>query len=141
MTVADPRPALRFYVLADAAIASIVGIRMFAGRMPQGEIRTSIVFTRVSGVGDHHLQGPSGLARARFQIDAWAQTLDAAVALADLIKARIDGFRGTIQWDDNSPGNALTIQGIFFESESEDYDDTAKLYRARRDYFVNYDER
>lgn len=139
VTIADFRPALRQYLLDDAAIAARVADRVFAVRLRQGERRQSIVFSRISGLGDHHMQGSSGLSRPRVQIDCWAASLDVAVALANLVKARIDGFRGS--WFHGLPAKAVVIQGVFFDSERESYDDHADLYRMSRDYFIWYAER
>lgn len=135
------RAALRHYLLADGGIAGIVGTRVFPIKLPQGEIRPSIVYTRISDAGDHHMGGASGLGRPRIQVDSWAQTYDVAAALADSVKERIDGFRGSIQWDENSPGNSVPVQGVFFEGSRDLYDETAKLHRVSQDYFIAYEER
>lgn len=148
MSLADIRVALRTYLIADAAIAAVIDsgatapvrYRAFSIKLPQGENRTSIVFTRVSGLSGVTSSGREGLTRPRIQIDCWAPTADAACSLADLVKERIDGFRGAVQWDDNSPGNAITVQGVFMDMEREDYDDAAKLYRMSRDYLIWFEE-
>lgn len=140
MTLADIRPALRWYLLQDSAILALVGTRVYPIKLPQPTTQPSIVYTRISGLGDHHSEGASGLTRPRVQVDCWAPTHDVASVLANLVKGRIDGFSGTIAWDDNSPGNAVAVQAIMFESEREDYDDTAKLYRVSRDYMIWYEE-
>lgn len=132
----DIRPALRAFLLADAGIAAVVGTRVYPIKIPQGVNAASIVYTRVSGRGDYHMAGPSGLAMPRFQIDAWAPTGDAATALAALIKARIDGFRGVM----GSGPAAVTVQGVFLLDEREDYDDTVKLHRMSRDYAIDFEE-
>src|SRR5262245_24423190 len=112
--VADLRPQLRAFLLADSGISAAVGgERVFPVTLPQGENRPSVVYTRISGVGDHHMQGASGLARPRYQIDAYAPLADEANALADLVKARLDGYRG--------PMGVITVQGAFFETERDDY--------------------
>lgn len=142
MTLADIRVGLRALLLANAAISPAVGAsRVYPLVLPQGTTATSIVYSRISGIGDHHSTGPSGLARPRFQVDCWATTHNAAAALALLVKECLDGYQGSVQWDDNSPGNAIEIQGIFFDSERENYDSEAKLYRVSHDYFVWYEER
>ena len=92
-------------------------------------------------MGDHHMQGPSGLARPRIQIDCWAQTVDAADSLGRLVKERIDGYRGSMLWGENSPEEAIVVQGIFFDSEREDFDAAVNLYRSSKDYFVWFEER
>jgi len=132
--VKDIRKALRSFLLADAAIVAVVVDRVYALRIPQGVKASSIVVTRVSGPGDYHLSGPSGLINARIQIDAWAITADAAATLANLVKDRIDGYRGTM----GTGGNIITVHGVFVADLREDYDDEAELYRSGRDFFVHH---
>lgn len=133
----DLRPALRAFLLSDAAIASVVdGARVYPQRIPQGETRESIVYTRVSGEGDYTMQGPSGFVRPRFQVDAWASTADAATALANLIKDRLDGYRGVM----GEGADAVTVHGVFVADEREDFDEAANLHRSGRDYFIHHIE-
>jgi uncharacterized protein DUF3168 len=149
MTLQDIRVGLRAYLLDDATIAAAVDsgasaslrYRVFAVRLPQGETRASIVYSRISGQGDHHMEGASGLNRTRVQIDCWAQTADAADLLARQVKERIDGYRGSILWGEDSPAEAIVVQGIFFDSEREDFDETANMHRSSKDYLVWYEER
>lgn len=132
----DIRPALRAFLLADAGIAAVVGARVYPIKIPQGVNLACIVYTRISGRGDYHHGGPSGLAMPRFQIDAWAPTGDAATALANLIKDRINGYRGVMGTDPAS----VTVQGVFLLDEREDYDDAVRMSRMSRDYAIDYEE-
>lgn len=138
MAVKDIRPALRAFLLGDATLSTTVGgARIYPVRLPQGITAASLVYNRISGVGDHHMQGPSGLARPRIQIDAWAPTADGASALADLVKARLDGYRGEM----GSGPAVVTVHGVFFDGERDlPFDDASKLYGVSRDYFVHYRE-
>lgn len=139
--IKDIRPALRAFLLADPAVSSAVGgVRIYPLVLPQGQKLASIVYSRVSGQGDHHMQGPSGLTRPRFQIDAWAESLDAAVVLADLVKERIDGFRGVMP-NTGSPSDDVNVQGVFFDTEREDFQPDIKMSRMSRDYIVWFEER
>lgn len=133
----DIRPALRSFVLGSPEIAAVVVARMFPGKLPQGTTQASIVYNRVSGAGDYHMQGLSGFAKHRIQIDAWAPTAEVASSLADLIRDRIDGYRGDM--GSMSPP-VVTVQGVFMVDQREDYDDAAKLYRMSRDYFIDFME-
>jgi hypothetical protein len=133
----DIRPALRSFLLADSSIATAVAARVYPIKLPQGTTGASIVYNRISGGGDYHMQGLSGFAHHRFQIDAWASTANAATALADLIRDRIDGYRGDMGAD--SPP-VVTVRGVFMVDQREDYDDEAKLHRMSRDYFIDFME-
>lgn len=121
-------------MLADSGIASAVGSsRIYPVLLPQGQRNASLVYTRASGIGDHTMTGASGLARPRFQIDAWAATADAAQSLADLVKARIDGYSGIM--------GSVEVQGVFCDMEREGYDDDVQLFFVGRDYFIWFAER
>lgn len=132
----DIRPALRAFLLADAGIAAVVATRVYPIKIPQGVNAASIVYTRVSGQGIYHMGGPSGLAMPRYQVDAWAPKADDATTLANLIKGRIDGFRGVM----GAGAEAVTVQGVFLIDEREDYDDAVKLHRMSRDYAIDFEE-
>jgi hypothetical protein len=140
--IADLRPALTSYLLADAAVSALVGgVRVHPGVLPQGERQPTIVYNLVSEVTDHHMLGPSGLVMVRVQIDAWAQTPDAADALARAIKLRIDGAAGDWTYGDDSPPDNLQVQGVFADTARWDYAADIGMHRASRDYLIHYGER
>ena len=142
MTLVDLRPGLKAYLLADSAVSAAVGgARIYPLQLPQDVTQPSIVYQRVSGQGSHHMQGPSSLTRPRLQIDCWADNPDDAAALADLVKVRLDGFRGTIPYGSDSPQATVNVQGVFFEDERDLFDAATTLYRTSRDYFFWFDER
>ncbi len=134
MILKDIRAGLRTFLLADVAIAAVVTARVYPVRLPQGIKDASIVYSRISAQGDHHMQGPSGLARVRMQIDCYAQTAAAANSLANLVKEAIDGHSGSM--------GSVPVQGVFFESERDlPFDDVSGMYGVSRDYFITYEER
>lgn len=133
----DIRPALRSFLLGSPEIATIVAARLYPIKLPQGTTGPSIVYNRISGAGDYHMQGLSGFAKHRYQIDAWAPTAEVATTLADLIRDRIDGYQGPMGAD--SPPT-IEVQGVFMADQREDYDDAAKLHRMSRDFFITFIE-
>lgn len=141
MALKDIRPALRAFLVADTAIADLVKTgsvtRIYPGKMPQGQTATSIVYSEISGQGDQHSQGASGLARVRMQIAAWAISADAAHALYLAIKERIDGYRGAM----GSGATLVNVQGVFLDSWRDQEDTEANLIGKIADYFINYEER
>lgn len=141
MTIPDIRLGLREFLHDDPGIAAVVGATLASARiypvvMAQGNLLACIVFTKISGQGDHYMQGPTGLARPRYQIDAWAPSADVATALGNLVKERLDGFKGPMPYGSNSPQATITVQGAFFTDEREDYDAEKKMHRVSRDYFI-----
>jgi hypothetical protein len=132
----DIRLALREFLLSDPDIVTIVGDRIYPIKIPQGVSASCIVYTRISDVGDYHLAGPSGIAGPRIQIDAWAVSANKSVTLANLVKTKIDGFRGVMGTGDN----AVKVLGVFVADMREDYDDAAKLFRSGRDFFLHHIE-
>lgn len=134
MALADIRVGLRTYLLSVTAISNAVGgNRIYPGILPQGEKQPSIVYNRITGQGDNTMDGPSGLSRPRFQIDAWAASADEAAELANLVKEHIDGYRGLM--------GDVVVQGVFFDSERDDYQADIKMFRVSRDYLIWYEER
>lgn len=137
MSLKDIRVGLRSFLAADATIAGLVvtgsTTRIYPVKMPQGVTATSIVYNEISGQGDHHMEGSSGLVRVRMQIGAWATTADAAHALFLAIKGRIDGYRGLM--------GAVDVQGCFIDSWRDLEDTENKMFGKVADYFINYSER
>jgi hypothetical protein len=140
--LADVRPALRANLLADGTISTAVGgTRIHPTVLPQGVKASSLVFNVISEITDHTTQGASGLVMVRVQIDAYAQTTDAADALARAVKERIDGFSGEWTYGSSSPPDTVEIQGVFSDTARTDYQSETELFRVSRDYRIHFSER
>jgi hypothetical protein len=139
--IKDIRPALRTFLLADAGIRAVVGnARVFEYLLPQGVRDTSLVYQAVSELGDHHMQGPSGLTAIRMQIDAYAELRDTATTLANGVKGRLDGFRGW--WPMAAPGDSIKVRGVFFDGVVPiAWDEASSLHRVGRLYIIHFGER
>jgi hypothetical protein len=136
MGLIDLRPGLCAFLLADAAIAGLVATRIYPVKLPQGITAPSIVYNEISGQGDHHNEGASGLVRVRMQIAAWAQTADAAHALFLAVKNRLDGYRGPM----GAGATLVTVQGAFVDSWRDVDDTVANLRGKAADYFLFFEE-
>lgn len=135
----DIRPALRYFLLADSTISTLVGgVRIHTVRLPQGQREPSIVYNRISEGADYTNDGDSGLSQARFQIDAWATRQDSAVELANAIYDRLTGHRGTVEFGSGSPQDSIEFRAAFLQQGREDYDSAAELYRMSRDFTIWY---
>jgi hypothetical protein len=133
MSLKDIRAGLRTFLLADGAVAALVATRIYPVKLPQGITAPSIVYNEISGQGDHHNEGPSGLVAVRMQIAAWAQSADAAHALFLAVKEAIDGYRGMM--------GSVEVQGVFVGNWRDLEDATANLRGKVADYFIHYSER
>jgi hypothetical protein len=140
MSLKDIRPALRAFLAADAAIAALVvsggTTRIYPVKLPQGVNATSIVYNDISSQTGLHNEGSDGLTSTRMQIAAWAQTADAAQALALAIKNRLHGYAGSM----GSGGGQVNVQLARFESWRDQEDETAKLRGKLSDFIISYDE-
>jgi len=138
LTLVDVRFGLAELLTSNASINAIVNGRVFPVLMPQGETRDSVTYTRITELESYKMDGPSGLIAARFQFDAWAQSIDNAQVLADLVKECLGGFAGQIQF---APPDYVNVQAIFLIDGRDDYDGVAQMHRMSRDYSVWYEDR
>jgi len=127
----DIRPALRTFLLDDAAVSALVGgERIYVVRLPQNKVEPSLVFFMVTEFADYRMNGDSGLIHARMQFDAWAQNADASSELARAVYDRLSGAVDLM--------SGIDVCGIFAQTGREDYDNEAKMFRTSRDFMVWY---
>jgi hypothetical protein len=123
-----------------ALLQTVPGIGApYLGRAPQNAALPFTIYQRISGERWGTLTGPSGLAQSRFQIDSYAATPEAAIAAAELIRQRIDGYSGTIggvRLDSVSKDNDLP--------DREDIDGATSTgqipFCASKDYIITHEE-
>lgn len=135
----DIRRALVSLLLADPVVNSLVGgERVRPIRLPQGERGPSIVYHRVNGLVDYQLNHGSGLVQTLMQFDNVATSAGSATQLANALFDCLSGYRGTVIVGSDSPGAAITIQGIFQTSERDTYDSVTEMFNVQRDLQVWY---
>ena len=122
--------ALRAVIIADAGVKAVT-TRCYYNYIPQSPTYPLIVIQRVTGSRVHHLSGPSGAVRPRFQIEAWAETYSAAKGLANLIRAALDGKEYT---EDGVKFSCLS------QAEIDGYEEAVNAHRIIQDYSVRYTE-
>lgn len=138
MAIKDIRPALRAFLVADAAIAALVKTgsvtRIYPVKMPQGITATSLVYNEISGDTGLHNEGSDGLSAVRMQLTAWATTADAAHALFLAVKERLHGYRGLM----GSGAAEVSVQLAQLDTWRDQEDTVAKLIGKSADYFIWY---
>jgi hypothetical protein len=132
--VADLRPALKSFLLADPAVSTKVGgIRVYHGTMPQGEAGDSLVINdRISEDTDYHNEGPSGMTRNRVQIDAWSRNASNARALDNAVKDRLSGFQGQMF--------SVRVQAALAAGVHSGFDSASGMHRSGRDFLITFEE-
>lgn len=128
---------LRTFLLADAQIEALISTGrplpgIYPVMLPQNPTLPAITYFKVSGRRVHSSTQALRLSGPRIQIDCWALTYAAAHALAELVRKRIDAYRGAMGSQD--------VQGVFFETERDLYEPDPKQFRVSRDYFVWFEE-
>lgn len=105
---------VRDLLLADSAIAALVGDRIYPVELPDGTTFPAVVVSKATGLGDYTLDGDSGLEDSRVQIDSYAVTYEAAIELKTAIRRNLSG-RGPAA----ASGNPCAIQGAFCINDSD----------------------
>lgn len=80
---------------AVSGVTDLVSTRIYPLVAPQNASLPLVVVNRIGEIHEHHTTAAAGIARASMQIDCWAATLDAAVAVGDAVRAALDGWSGT----------------------------------------------
>lgn len=86
---------LRAQLVADGTVGGLVGQRVYPMVAPPNGTLPAIVYQKISGVRVQSHDGPTGLARPRFQFACMAATYTAAKGLANAVRACLDGYSGT----------------------------------------------
>lgn len=123
---------IRTFLLADATLGGLVGTRVYPVKLPQDPTVPAMTYQWISGERHHAASGAVGLASPRIQFDCWAKTYLEAESMLEALRKRLDGFSGT--------AGASKIQGAFFETERDSYEDASRLYGRSADFFVWYGE-
>jgi hypothetical protein len=109
--------------------------RVYWVQRPQGAAMPDIVLTRITGLPDYHMQGPSGLVQSRVQADVWtSSTYAEAKGIARALAALLSGYRGTI--------GATRFQMIQIDGERDFFDagsnDAERFYRVSVDLLIHH---
>lgn len=96
MSVIAPKTAIRYLLVSSAAVAAIIGTRCGPLSQTQRTVRPYVILTTVAAPHDYHLRGASGRVVERVQVDAYADTANGITLLANAIRNRLSGYRGTV---------------------------------------------
>jgi hypothetical protein len=127
--------ALRAHLLANAAVNTACGGRMYWSVRPQGSAYPSGVLTIISRIPERLFSGPAGLAAARVQVDCYADTYSQAKALYRAVKAVLNNLTFT--------NSGKRFWG-FAENERDLTDagatDAARIHRVSADFLIWHED-
>lgn len=113
-----------------AGLTALVATRVYPVEAPANVTRPYVVFASISAVRLNHLTGPAEVVNPRVQVDAYAVRYIDAQAIAEQVRAALDGFAGT-------SGGVSVISCACIDGR-EFYEDAANppLHRASLDFSV-----
>jgi hypothetical protein len=123
--------AIRSILVNDAAVKAITA-RCYPVMIPQNPTCPLILYAKISGPRDHHLEGPSGLANPRMQVEAWDATYGGAKKLAEAIRKALDGYTGIV--------SGVKIGSCLLDSERDIYEPELKVHRTIMDFTIWHTE-
>lgn len=116
--------AVRSILVANVAVAALVGTRVYPGILPQDPTYPAVVLNVINAMDPVTHDGDAGLVDGMLQVDCYAETYAGMAGLYDAVKAALNGY---------SVGN---VQGIFLVRTRDLYDNDAPVYRRSADYNV-----
>ena len=106
---------IRDFLRDDADITDRVAHRIAPGRLRQGELGEAIIVQEISNVPTYSTIGEVGIHDKVVQITSYAASPKAAYTLAELVRNRLSGYRGSI-----GDGDASTVQSCRIISAGAD---------------------
>lgn len=107
--------------------------RVYPLRLKEGYSLPAISYQRISTDRLHDLDGPTGRASPRFQIDCWAASYSTVRDLATKVRAVLDGHKGTL-------GGEANVGGIHQQGERDGFEEDIETYRVTMDFFIPHAE-
>lgn len=107
------KKALYDFLIADNDVSNAVGDRIYPDVAPAGAGYPRITYQRISGQPEHHMTGPSGLIRQRFQIDCWGENGPSVETVSEAVRLALDTFRGDM--------GDVAVKSVSLESQADLY--------------------
>lgn len=124
-------------ITADAGFIAIAEDRLYPLILPEMAINSvlqpSASYQLITAVPDYTLDGPTGMVKARIQIDTWASTYAGSKALTEAIRLLLDGYAGVLP-------DGTAVQNIWRENVTDSFEPGSRLYRTLTDWRIIFAE-
>lgn len=116
----------------NAALADLVGDRVYPTRMPQRLTLPCVTYSRISVTRTHTHDQAGGLAAPTFQFTAYAETPDEAIEVINAVRWALDGYVGTQE--------STKIYAALSEGERALYETDSQLFAQALDIRIWHKE-
>jgi len=136
--MADIGAATRTKLVGTAAVAQLLGTRIYPDHLPQSTTLPAAVYYGISGTDEPRLSGLAGFATERIQIDAYASTRLAANALALAIRDALTGSWGRGTWGTVGVSGCVPEGGERYDTQGLGDGSDERQYITSRDYMIYF---
>ncbi len=119
-------------LLAVAALKTIVGTRIYRGRLPQNQAvqPPHIIVWLLSKTPIYDHDGYSGLTDATLQISCFSRDPDEADSMAALVRTSMEAW----------PAESSDVDSVFIEDESDGFEQDTLIHHVPLDVKISYHE-
>jgi len=128
--------ALFNHLTTDTSITTIVEGRIYPTVAIQRQKTPHIVYTAISTLHHESMEGSSGLAAKRFQIDSISEVYATAKQVSELVRLRLQGFIGLM----GTMIDKVRVDLVEADDTRDGYNDDMELYVCQSDFIVHYEE-
>lgn len=111
--MADIGENFRTFVLEDTNISAVVGTNMEQNKVDQDTDTPFIYYSRTAESEDMDHAGNGGISDITFSVQCVDEDIDASLSLAELVKARLDGYKGAF--------GTQRVLAVFVNDRNDDY--------------------
>lgn len=138
--------ALYAYLVNVAAVAALIGQRLYPNSAPPEKGYPYAVYKRVGGPRLGTMGGASGMDQASIVIDIWARTYASAKAVSIAIRQTLNGkerdaaFGGTVTVGGVPTAYTVALEAIWMGEESDQEDWETKAHGVQLPFKIWYQE-
>ena len=138
MALKSPEAVLRNALVANTAVAALVGSRVFPVLAPASAAAPFMCYRRSGVQRQHTLSGPMGMPTVILTLDMYAETYEAVRDLADKCRLCLDGY-GTAESD------SIVVKNVSLDNEADGFaqlagGETPPLYSVSQTYSIIWQE-
>jgi hypothetical protein len=111
-----------------AGLIALTSTRIYPLIMPQNPTLPAVTYQRIDGPRESAFSAEMGLAHPRIQVDSWAKTYAGAKAVATQVRTALQ------RW--SSEAVDPVVLDCLLESDGDEYEPDANIYRVRQDWIV-----